>query len=129
MGVCHHEAPRTFAALALFILTYCVMASYTEVGLGDAFRVHLGPGGRSVALGPAGMVSSPGARAGLMRVVVVHNRYRSAAPSGENRVADQESAALEAHGHEVERFERLSDDIGTWSPLRRSLVPSSDLER
>ncbi|MGO9148618.1 MAG: glycosyltransferase [Acidimicrobiales bacterium] len=58
-----------------------------------------------------------------MRVVVVHNRYRSAAPSGENRVADQESAALQAHGHEVERFERLSDDIGTWSPLRRSLVP------
>ncbi len=58
-----------------------------------------------------------------MRVVVVHNRYRSAAPSGENRVADQESAALEAHGHEVERFERLSDDIGSWSPLRRSLVP------
>lgn len=58
-----------------------------------------------------------------MRVVVVHNRYRSAAPSGENRVADQEGAALEAHGHEVERFERLSDDIGTWSLLRRALVP------
>jgi glycosyltransferase involved in cell wall biosynthesis len=58
-----------------------------------------------------------------MRVVVVHNRYRSAAPSGENRVADQESTALEAHGHEVERFERLSDDIETWPPLRRALMP------
>lgn len=58
-----------------------------------------------------------------MRVVVVHNRYRSAAPSGENRVADQESEALVADGHVVERFERVSDDIETWTPLRRGLVP------
>jgi hypothetical protein len=33
-----------------------------------------------------------------MKVLTVHNRYRSAAPSGENRVVDQEAAALAALG-------------------------------
>ena len=46
-----------------------------------------------------------------MRIVVAHSRYRSAAPSGENRVVDQEAAALAGLGHEVELFERRSDDI------------------
>ena len=39
-----------------------------------------------------------------MKIVVAHSRYRSAAPSGENRVVDQEIAALSALGHEVELF-------------------------
>ena len=39
-----------------------------------------------------------------MRILLVHNRYRSGAPSGENRVVDQEGEALEALGHEVMRF-------------------------
>ena len=36
-----------------------------------------------------------------MRVVVVHNRYRSAQPSGENRVVEADIAALESEGVEV----------------------------
>ena len=34
-----------------------------------------------------------------MKIVLVHNRYRSAAPSGENRVVDQEGQALRDRGH------------------------------
>ena len=36
-----------------------------------------------------------------MRILVVHNRYRSAAPSGENRVVDHRGAALTELGHDV----------------------------
>ncbi|MBO0828025.1 MAG: glycosyltransferase [Streptosporangiales bacterium] len=59
-----------------------------------------------------------------MRILVVHNRYRSAAPSGENRVVDQESAALTARGHEVERFEYRSDDIDGWPATRKATLPA-----
>lgn len=59
-----------------------------------------------------------------MRVLVVHNRYRSAAPSGENRVVDQETQALEVAGHTVDHFERLSDDIEHWSVSKRALLPA-----
>ncbi|MGH3097562.1 MAG: glycosyltransferase [Streptosporangiales bacterium] len=59
-----------------------------------------------------------------MRVLIVHNRYRSAAPSGENRVVDQESAALTAAGHDVEHFEQHSDDIELWSPARKAALPA-----
>ena len=41
-----------------------------------------------------------------MKVLIVHNRYRLAAPSGENAVVDQESSALMARGHEVALFQR-----------------------
>ena len=58
-----------------------------------------------------------------MKVLVVHNRYRSDLPSGENRVVDQEAAALESAGHDVEHFERFSDDIAGWSRPRQALVP------
>ena len=36
-----------------------------------------------------------------MKILLVHNSYRSTAPSGENRVVDQESEALAALGHDV----------------------------
>ncbi|MFZ0666797.1 MAG: glycosyltransferase [Acidimicrobiales bacterium] len=62
-----------------------------------------------------------------MRILVVHNRYRSASPSGENRVVDQETAALEGAGHEVRHFERSSDDIDSLSLARRALVPGQVL--
>ncbi len=58
-----------------------------------------------------------------MRVLVAHSRYRSAAPSGENAVVDQEVAALRAAGVEVERFERRSDDIASWSLVRKAGLP------
>ncbi|MBV9794180.1 MAG: glycosyltransferase [Actinobacteria bacterium] len=59
-----------------------------------------------------------------MRILIAHNRYRSAAPSGENRVVDTEGEALAARGHEVIRFERRSDDIEGWSPARKASLPA-----
>lgn len=58
-----------------------------------------------------------------MRIVVVHNRYRSAVPSGENQVVDREVTALAALGHDVVRFERSSDDIGHWSRAKKASLP------
>jgi glycosyltransferase involved in cell wall biosynthesis len=59
-----------------------------------------------------------------MRILLVHNRYRSGAPSGENRVVDQEGEALEALGHEVMRFGRSSDEIGQWPAPKKALLPA-----
>ncbi|MFG2029210.1 glycosyltransferase [Streptomyces sp. NPDC048825] len=58
-----------------------------------------------------------------MHVLVVHNRYASAQPSGENKVVDQEVALLRAAGHRVEVFERRSDDIAARSLLAKAAVP------
>ncbi|MGW2720053.1 glycosyltransferase [Streptomyces sp. NPDC001492] len=58
-----------------------------------------------------------------MHILVVHNRYASAQPSGENRVVDQEVELLRAAGHRVEVFERRSDDIGAMSLLSKVAVP------
>ncbi|MER5888832.1 glycosyltransferase [Streptomyces sp. NPDC001941] len=58
-----------------------------------------------------------------MRVLVVHNRYASAQPSGENKVVDQEVELLRAAGHRVDLFERRSDDIGAMSLPRKAAVP------
>ncbi|MQA03040.1 MAG: glycosyltransferase [Streptosporangiales bacterium] len=59
-----------------------------------------------------------------MKVMVVHNRYRSAAPSGENRVVDQESRLLENAGHQVAHFERESDEIDDWSVWQKASLPA-----
>ena len=59
-----------------------------------------------------------------MRILLVHNRYRSGAPSGENRVVDQEGEALEALGHEVMRFGRSSDEIEQWSVAKKASLPA-----
>ncbi len=58
-----------------------------------------------------------------MRVLLVHNRYRSTSPSGEDRVVDQEHAALEEAGHVVGRFERSSDEIAGLSLGRKVRLP------
>jgi len=58
-----------------------------------------------------------------MRIVVVHNRYRSEHPSGEDRVVDQETVLLAAAGHRVELFERRSDDIADMSLPEKAAVP------
>ncbi|MGW1764545.1 glycosyltransferase [Streptomyces sp. NPDC002073] len=58
-----------------------------------------------------------------MHVLVVHNRYASAQPSGENNVVDQEVALLREAGHRVEVFERRSDDIGARSLLAKAALP------
>ncbi len=58
-----------------------------------------------------------------LRVLVVHNRYRSEQPSGEDRVVDQETSLLADAGHQVSTFERRSDDIATMSLLAKAAVP------
>lgn len=58
-----------------------------------------------------------------MRVLVLHNRYRPVAPSGENAVVDQESAALRDAGHQVRLVQRHSAEIEGWSRARRATVP------
>ncbi|HWG99002.1 MAG TPA: glycosyltransferase family 4 protein [Pilimelia sp.] len=60
-----------------------------------------------------------------MKVVVAHNRYRSAQPSGENMIVEQEIAELRAVGVEVLPFLRDSDDIARMSPAARVLLPAS----
>lgn len=46
-----------------------------------------------------------------MRVLVVHNRYSSAVPSGENAVVDSEVRWLREASVEVDRFEVNNDDV------------------
>ncbi|WP_405934315.1 glycosyltransferase [Streptomyces longwoodensis] len=58
-----------------------------------------------------------------MHVLVVHNRYGSAQPSGENKVVDQEVALLREGGHRVGVFERRSDDIAARSLPGKVAVP------
>jgi len=58
-----------------------------------------------------------------VRIVVVHNRYRSAQPSGENNVVDREVALLRSGGHEVTLFSRDSDSISDMSIVDKALVP------
>jgi glycosyltransferase involved in cell wall biosynthesis len=59
-----------------------------------------------------------------VRILQVHNRYRSATPSGENLVVDREGEALSSAGHEVLRFGRDSDEIEQWSPAKKALLPA-----
>ncbi|QRP45452.1 glycosyltransferase family 4 protein [Amycolatopsis sp. FDAARGOS 1241] len=58
-----------------------------------------------------------------MKVLVVHNRYRSEQPSGENNVVDAEVALLSAGGVQVGLFERRSDDIAAMSLPGKASVP------
>jgi len=58
-----------------------------------------------------------------MRILQVHNRYRSATPSGENRVVDREHEALEGLGHELRQFTYESDEIAQWSTLKKASLP------
>jgi len=55
-----------------------------------------------------------------LRVVIVHNRYRSANPSGENRVVDADIEQLVADGVDVHTYLGDSDEIDSWSAIRKS---------
>lgn len=46
-----------------------------------------------------------------MKIILAHNHYGSAVPSGENRVFELERRLLETRGHEVILFERHSDEL------------------
>ncbi|GHG15381.1 glycosyl transferase [Amycolatopsis bullii] len=54
---------------------------------------------------------------------MVHNRYRSEQPSGENNVVDAEVTLLAEGGHQVSLFERRSDDIAAMPLPRKAAVP------
>jgi glycosyltransferase involved in cell wall biosynthesis len=58
-----------------------------------------------------------------VKVLVVHNRYRSEQPSGENNVVDAEVTLLAEGGHQVSLFERRSDDIASMPLPRKAAVP------
>jgi glycosyltransferase involved in cell wall biosynthesis len=60
-----------------------------------------------------------------LKVIVVHNRYRSALPSGENTVVDQEIGWLHEAGVEVVPMLRDSDDIPAL-PLRDKAMLALD---
>lgn len=62
-----------------------------------------------------------------MRILLVHSRYRSQAPSGENRVVDHESSLLTAAGHQVHLFQRHSDDIAAWGAARKAALPARSI--
>ena len=55
-----------------------------------------------------------------LRVLIVHNRYRSELPSGENGVVDRDLRALRKGGVEVRAHQRSSDELASWSPSRRA---------
>lgn len=58
-----------------------------------------------------------------LRILVVHNTYRSGQPSGEDRVVEDECELLAGAGHLVTRFERHSDDIARMSLAQKVAVP------
>jgi glycosyltransferase involved in cell wall biosynthesis len=64
---------------------------------------------------------------GAVKVVVAHNRYRQAQPSGENTVVDLEIAQLTAAGVQVLPFLRSSDEIPSMSPVGKALLPVSPI--
>ena len=61
-----------------------------------------------------------------LRVLIVHNRYREAMPSGENIVVDREVELLRGRGLEVFTFFRSNDDyaeLSVWPKISASITP------
>jgi len=58
-----------------------------------------------------------------VKVLIAHNRYRSAVPSGENQVVEAELGALRSAGVEVVPYLRSSDEIAHMDVKDRVLVP------
>lgn len=60
-----------------------------------------------------------------MKILLVHNFYGSAAPSGENQVFEAERDLLIRRGHEVATYTRHSDEIrsrGFWGKMQGALA-------
>jgi glycosyltransferase involved in cell wall biosynthesis len=55
----------------------------------------------------------------MMRVLLVHNRYRTSAPSGEDVAVGNERRMLESRGVDVVPFERCNDDMDDNSMLSK----------
>ncbi len=58
-----------------------------------------------------------------VKVLIVHNRYRSAHPSGENVVVQEEAQLLMDAGCAVTRLEVDSDDISGFGALKKATLP------
>ncbi|MEV6284916.1 glycosyltransferase family 4 protein [Kribbella sp. NPDC051770] len=58
-----------------------------------------------------------------MRVAMLHNRYRSGQPSGENTVVDQTTDFLRRSGHDVDVYAQHSDTIAQMPGKDRALLP------
>jgi glycosyltransferase involved in cell wall biosynthesis len=58
-----------------------------------------------------------------LKVVVAHNRYREAIPSGENVIVETEIAQLRAAGVQVLPFQRSSDSIAELPAAQKALLP------
>ena len=54
-----------------------------------------------------------------MKVLLIHNKYQSDAPSGENLVFTAEKRLLESHCHQVITLERCNDEIKSYSFLQK----------
>lgn len=61
-----------------------------------------------------------------MRILLVHNRYRSGFPGGEDAVVTAEQALLESAGHEVILYERSNDEMRE-GRLSDQLIVAKDL--
>jgi glycosyltransferase involved in cell wall biosynthesis len=62
-----------------------------------------------------------------MKVVVAHNQYSSAQPSGENAVVAAEIDELTRAGVQVLPFLRSSDEIATFSPAQKAALAVSPI--
>jgi len=62
-----------------------------------------------------------------VKIVIAHNRYVSANPSGENTVVDLESRLLADAGVTVLPFQRSSDEIASLSKGQKALLPISPI--
>lgn len=60
-----------------------------------------------------------------MKIVIAHNRYSSAQPSGENVIVDYEIGALQGAGVDVVPFLRSSDEIGDLAPHKKAMLAIS----
>lgn len=60
-----------------------------------------------------------------MKIVIAHNRYSSAQPSGENTIVDYEIGALRAAGVQVVPFLRSSDEIGSLPAHKKAALVAS----
>jgi glycosyltransferase involved in cell wall biosynthesis len=62
-----------------------------------------------------------------MKVLLVHNRYRSSAPSGEDAAVRNEHRMLEKRGVQVVAFDRCNDDIDQSSLAARAAVVANTI--
>src|SRR3984957_4653907 len=62
-----------------------------------------------------------------MKVLLVHNRYRTSAPSGEDSAVRNEQRMLEKRGVSVVAFDRCNDDIDRSSAAARAAAAANTI--